>query len=67
MILVLNILMNDVVGKSSQSKASARKKNLDFVGRREFLYSIEDVGGTVSGQHLSCGCFSLWLCVSVVN
>jgi hypothetical protein len=49
MILVLDILMNDIVGKSSQSKASARKKNLNFVSRREFLSAIEDVGGLFPG------------------
>jgi hypothetical protein len=49
MILVFNILMNDIVGKTSQRKASAGKKNFNLIGGRQFRDAIEDVAGLVPG------------------
>ena len=43
-----NILMNRVVGETSEREVCAGEKNFDFVGGREFLDAVEDVGGLIS-------------------
>ena len=37
MIFFFNILMNGIVGETSERKSPAGKKNFNFVGRRQFL------------------------------
>ncbi len=45
MVFVLNILVDDVVGKTRESESAARNEHLDLIGGREFSDAIEDVGG----------------------
>ena len=47
--LVLDVLMDCVVGETSKREPSASEKNLDLVSRRESRDAIEDVTGLVLG------------------
>ena len=48
MVFVGDILMNRVVGKARKRKAATGDEHLRFVGRREFVDAIEEVGGLVN-------------------
>ena len=50
-VLFLDVLVDGVVGKASEGKTSAGKKNFDLVSGREPSDSIKDVGGLVLSQH----------------
>jgi hypothetical protein len=47
MILIFYVLMDGVVRKAGEREASAGKQHLDFIGGREFLDAIENVGSFV--------------------
>ena len=48
-----NILMNGVVGETSEREAAAGDKDFDFVRGGELADAIEDVGRLVEVQHLA--------------
>ena len=67
MVFVRNILMDGIVRETRKRKVAAREKDLSFIGRREFLDAIEDLGGLFLVSIQTRFGFSLCLCVSVVN
>ena len=50
-VFILHVLMNRVVGETREREVRAGEKNFDFVGGREFLDAVEDVGGLFSSKH----------------
>ena len=47
MILFGHVLMNGVVGETSQSIVAAGEKHLDLIGCRDSLNAVKNVGGLV--------------------